>query len=250
MDSVQTGTASAEVQETVLNSLEMLGDLYDYNHAAYAKIRPYLKGSVCEIGCGIGNVIQFLLNHERVLGVEPFAESIARARSRFSDHRNVSFVQSWLHECPNEEVPAGSFDSVICLRVLEYIEDDQDALSRLCRLCKPGGSVVVIVSAHPNAYGPLDEALGHRRRYGRRDLARMFRNAGMAVQTGFHSNVPGYFGWLWHSRIRRHREIPDSGAQLSNRLAPFLHAFEQVIRPPFGQSLIMVGTPTRESGAV
>ena len=42
-----------DVQRGVLDSLEMLGTLYDYNHSAYAKIRPFLKGSVCEVGCGI-----------------------------------------------------------------------------------------------------------------------------------------------------------------------------------------------------
>lgn len=249
MDSARTGTASADVQKTVLSSLEMLDGLYEYNHAAYAKIRPYLKGSVCEIGCGIGNVIQFLLNHERVVGIEPFADSIRKARRRFAEHKNVSFVESWLSECPNEQVPAQSFDSVICLRVLESIEDDQEALSRMCALSKPGGSVVILVAAHQSAYGTLDEVYGHLRRYNRRHLASMFSRAGLKVTHSFHTNAPGYFGWLWHSRIRRSRSIPASAARMSNWLVPFLDAFERCIRLPFGQSLIMVGTPTKESGA-
>ncbi len=234
---------SLEVQEDVLDSLEMLNTLYEYNHWVYSKIRPFIKGSVCEVGCGIGNVIQFLLNHECVLGLEPFPESISRARQRFADHRNVRFVQSWLSECPNDEVPARSFDSVICLRVLEYIQDDQQALVQMRELCKPGGTVVVLAAAHKSAYGTLDEVYGHLRRYDRRGLTRMFRKAGLTPLQGFYTNAPGYFGWLWHSRILRSRKISESAALMSNRLAPFLDAFERIIRLHFGQSLVMVGTP-------
>ncbi len=234
---------SLQVQEDVLDSLEMLNTLYEYNHWIYSKIRPFIKGSVCDVGCGIGNVTAFLLNHERVLGLEPFPESFRRARRRFADHRNVSFVPSGLSECPNDEVPACSFDSVICLRVLEYIPDDQQALVQMRELCKPGGSVVILVAAHNSAYGTLDEVYGHLRRYDRRSLTRMFRKAGLTPMQGFYTNPLGYLGWLWHSRIRRSRKIPASAALLSNRLVPFLEAFERIIRLPFGQSLVMVGTP-------
>ncbi len=245
LESVCAKPRLADVQDEVLDSLDMLSALYEYNHWAYSKIRPFIRGSVCEVGCGIGNIIQFLLNYERVVGLEPFGKSINRARRRFADHRNVRLVQSSLSQCLSEEVPAQSFDSVICVRVLEYIEDDQQALEQMRELCKPGGSVAIIVAAHRSAYGTLDEVYGHLRRYNRRALAGMFANAGLTLTHGSYMNAPGYFGWLWHSRIRRSRKIPASGARLSNRLVPFIDAFERIIRLPFGQSLVMVGTPTR-----
>ncbi len=234
-----------DVQDDVLDSLNMLSTLYEYNHWAYSKIRPFIRGSVCEVGCGIGNVIQFLLNYERVVGLEPFGKSISRARRRFADHRNVSFVQSYLSDCPSDEVPARSFDSVICLQVLEHIPDDQQALVQMRELCKPDGSVVVVAAAQSSAYGTLDEVYGHIRRYDRRGLARMFDKAGLTLTHGSYTNAPGYFGWLWHSRIRRSQKIPAGAAGLFNRMVPFIDAFERIIRLPFGQSLIMVGTPAR-----
>lgn len=246
LESVCAKPRPVDVQDEVLDSLNMLSTLYEHNHWAYSKIRPFIRGSVCEVGCGIGNVIQFLLNYERVVGLEPFGEAIRRARRRFADHRNVSFVQSWLSDCPSDEVPAQSFDSVICLQVLEHIPDDQEALVQMRELCKPGGSVVVVAAAEKSAYGTLDEVYGHIRRYDRRGLARMFGKAGLTLTHGSYTNAPGYFGWLWHSRIRRSLKIPVSAARLSNRLAPFIDAFERIIRLPFGQSLIMVGTPARQ----
>lgn len=231
------------IQETVHDSLELLGELYDYNHRTYARLRPFLAGDVCEVGCGIGNVTQFLLNHKRVVGVEPFPESIRKARARFAEHRNVRIVQSWLSQCPSDEVPAGSFDSVLCTRVLEYIDDDQGALTRMRELCKPHGSVVLLVAAHPSAYGSLDEEYGHRRRYNRRGLATKFRAAGLEPSASFYMNAPGYFGWLWESRIRRRTKIAPAAARAANRLAPFLEVFERICPLPFGQSLVMAGRP-------
>jgi len=232
-----------DVLQHVLGSLELLNDLYEYNHWVYTKVRPFLGPAICEIGAGIGNFIQFVLNHDRVVAVEPFERSHRQGSERFSPHGNVSYVQAWLDECPNDDVPAASFDSVVSLKVLEYLEDDRAGLEHLRALCKPGGNVVIFVAAHMSAYGAMDEAYGHRRRYNRRGLAKTFRQAGLDPTTSFYANMPGYFGWWWHSRVRRSRHIPASAARTSNRLIPVIDALERIIQPPFGQSLVMVGTP-------
>ncbi len=232
-----------DVESEVHDSLAMLAELYAYNHWFYGRLHPFLHGSICDVGCGTGNFIRFLLNHRLVVGIEPYAASLVMARERFRDHRNVRFTQAWLSDCPNEEAPAGSFDTVVCLRVLDAMEDDLDALRRMGRLCRHGGNVVIVAAAHMSAYGELDQALGHLRRYNRRTLGRVFEAAGLRVTHSFYINALGLFGWLWQSRVQRRKRIPAGGARLLNRLVPFLDAFERVFHPPFGQSIVMVGTP-------
>ncbi len=234
--------ANASVEVEVHDSLETLAGLYAYNHWFYSRLYPFLHGSICDIGCGTGTFIQFLLNYERVVGLEPYAVSLNAARGRFRPHRNVEFVQAWLADCPNEKLPPEAFDTVVCLRVLDALEDDRDALARMRQLCRPGGNVVIVAAAHKSAYGSLDRALGHRRRYNRRTLSRVFQAAGLTVTRSFYMNALGYFGWLWQSRILGRKRIPLGGARMLNRLVPFLDAFERLISPPFGQSIVMVGT--------
>lgn len=229
--------------EQVHSSLELISELYNYTHWLFNSVRPFIQGRVCEVGCGIGTVTQFLLNHERVVGIEPFAESFLRARERFCYHLNVQIVNCMLEDCPNQAVPAGFFDSVVCLNVLEHIEDDVDSLSRMARLCRPGGRVIILVPAHTCIFGELDRAYGHFRRYNRGALRQAFAAAGLQVSYGTYLNVLGFFGWWWQSCWLGRRQITARASRFFNRLVPFMDAFERVVRLPFGQSLIMVGTP-------
>ena len=57
------------------------------------------------------------------------------------------------------------FDTVLCLNVLESLDDPAAVLNLLCTAVRPGGSVVVLVPNVPGAFGSLDRKMGHQRRY-------------------------------------------------------------------------------------
>ena len=242
---IPTGALVASPEQwAVYDSLELIAELYNYSHWIFSRIRPFIHGELCEVGCGIGNITQFLLNQQRVVGIEPEAEFAQLARRRFADHRNVVIERFTLEQCPNDKVAAESFDTVICINVLEHIEQDVEALGRMKQLVRPGGRVVIFVPAHMSLYGSLDRALGHCRRYSRRSLARVFSQAGLSVGRSFYMNAVGCFGWLWSGRILRRQRIGAMAAQGFEKLVPFVDAFERIIRPPFGQSLVMTGSVT------
>jgi len=223
-------------------SLALLSDLYNYNHWIFNKVRPFIGGRVCEVGCGIGNITQFLLNAEAVVGIEPQRACCEHVRQRFADHLNLRFVQCQLADCPSREVPTAGFDTVVCLNVLEHIEDDVGSLVRMRQLCGPKGRVVILVPAHMHLYGQLDRSFGHYRRYNRAGLRKTFAAAGLKPVYSTYMNALGCLGWWWHSRCRKRRQIPRDASRFFNRLVPFLDAAERLVPPPFGQSLIMVGT--------
>jgi SAM-dependent methyltransferase len=208
-------------------------------------VRPFIRGRVCEIGCGIGTVTQFLLNNEAVVGIEPSYDLFTQATSRFQPHANVRIVHSELEACPNADVSAGYFDTVMCLNVLEHIADDVGGLQRMSRLCGPKARVVILVPAHMSAFGALDASLGHFRRYSRRSLRQAFAAAGLDVEHSFYMNAVGYFGWLLQSRLLKRTQISVESSRFFNRLVPLLDAAERLIPPWFGQSLVMVGRPNK-----
>jgi 2-polyprenyl-3-methyl-5-hydroxy-6-metoxy-1,4-benzoquinol methylase len=59
---------------------------------------------------------------------------------------------------------------VIYIDVLEHIEHDRDELRAAARRLKPGGTIVVMSPAHQSLFTPFDAAIGHFRRYNRRQL--------------------------------------------------------------------------------
>lgn len=234
---------AVERADAVHTSLELVDELYEYNHWIFTKVRPFIHGSVCEVGSGIGNITQFLLNQPRVVCLEPYPPSLERARARFADHGNVVIEPVYLEDCPREGIASGSFDSIVCLNVLEHIEDDLAALATMRELCRADGRVVILVPAHMSAFGTLDRSFGHCRRYNRRSLRRAFAAAGLRVTKSSYMNAIGYFGWIWEGRVRRRVTLSRTSARIFNRLVPFVDAFERLIHFPFGQSLVMVGTP-------
>lgn len=228
--------------DVVSHSLAVLATVYHYNHWIFNSVRDHLGSSVLEVGAGMGNITQFLLNVENLTCLEPFDTYRQYLADRFKKHLNVAIVPFQIEDCPNDKVAEGSFDSVVCLNVLEHIEDDVAALVRFRRLLRPGGKAVVLVPALPWIYGAMDEQMGHFRRYTLGSLRRAFRAAGLRPVYGRYMNLIGAFGWWWRARVRRKTNIPEKETRLFDRMVPMLSAIEQIFPPLIGQSVIVVGT--------
>jgi SAM-dependent methyltransferase len=180
--------------------------------------------------------------------LEPFEEYRAYLDAHFSRHLNVQVVGAGIEECPNAQVPEGEFESVVCLNVLEHIDDDVGTLKKCGQLLSPGGRVVILAPALPFIYGAMDNAMGHVRRYTASSLKRRFVEAGLEPQYSRYMNFAGVLGWWWQGRVRRKNVIPEAGTRLFDKCVPYLSAMEKLIPPPVGQSLIMVGKKTVNSG--
>jgi SAM-dependent methyltransferase len=72
------------------------------------------------------------------------------------------------------------FGAVLLLDVLEHV-DDHAALAEVHRVLRPGGVAVITVPAVPWLWSYRDEAAGHLRRYGRRQLVQAITGARLAV---------------------------------------------------------------------
>lgn len=207
----------------------------------FERLRPWIgRGQrVLEIGSGIGNLSAFLLDRERLVLTDTREEYLQRLRQRFGAHANVSVARVFL---PDDLAALENqrFDAIICLNVLEHIEDDHGSLTALRRLLAPGGRLVLLVPALPALYGEMDRALGHYRRYTRAELRDRFRQAGLAVAHMEYFNLAGIPGWWWAGRVLRRRTIPSGPLKLYDLLVP-LFRLERFLPWRLGQSLIAIG---------
>jgi hypothetical protein len=74
--------------------------------------------------------------------------------------------------------------------VLEHIEDDRAALSRVRELLRPSGQILLSVPAHESSFGPSDVFAGHYRRYDRAKLIALLEESRFGVQTIWSYGVP------------------------------------------------------------
>ena len=99
---------------------------------------------ILEIGAGGGHVLRmFPRSHLTAVDVSPVFQETARANLR---GYNVDFV---LGEIDKLELPAESFDKIICTEVLEHVPEPSSILREIKRLLKPTGRAVVTVPNDP-----------------------------------------------------------------------------------------------------
>jgi len=180
-----------------------------YPRYLYELLAPALGRRILEIGVGHGNYTEWLLERGDVLGVDIDEPCLAAAREQFGP-RGLQTSHMDLSD-PDSIAACGWFapDSVVCVNVLEHIQDDAAALRGLAGIVAPDGSLGLIVPAHQRLYGRMDAEAGHFRRYSRRTVRDLFMRTGWRVESCRYVNALGAAGWWWHNRVRRQAGLRD-----------------------------------------
>jgi SAM-dependent methyltransferase len=205
----------------------------------FDRLRRWVGRRVLEIGSGIGNLSAFLLDAERLVLTDTREEYLDRLRARFAQHSNVAVARLYL---PAElgALAGHQFDTIICLNVLEHVDDDASSLQAMRRMLAPAGRLVLLVPALPALYGTIDRALGHHRRYQRGPLTALLQATGFKVAHVEYFNLAGVPGWWFAGRVLRRQTIPAGSLKLYDALVP-LFRLERLLPWRVGQSLIAIG---------
>jgi SAM-dependent methyltransferase len=119
--------------------LEGLGRTYiDLIKAAIAPAAP--SGTLLEVGGGNGFVLDAALDvgFDRIIGVEPSHDAIARAPERVREHMIQDIMRPGL-------IPDGSVDVVAIFHTLDHLPDPVGVLECCRAALKPGGVIVCAV---------------------------------------------------------------------------------------------------------
>jgi SAM-dependent methyltransferase len=232
------------------DDLETMSEARNYQAHVFGLVRPYVGSTVLEVGCGIGTMTRQLIETaRRVVCIEPNLNCATRAREALPSDDRVTIRVAHLEECTRAELQQPKFDTVVCVNVLEHIEDDVRALA-LFRdvVAATGGHVLIFVPAVQAIYGPHDAALGHHRRYSKRMLRAAFADAGLDVVAMRYTNPIGLLGWMYNLYISGRTEHTSSQVRLFDRfVAPWALPLERLAPPPIGLSLFAVGRAHRHA---
>src|SRR5262249_9324343 len=129
------------------------------------------------------------------------SEHLARLATRFHHRPNLQIRYCDLARTADFNDLRMSMDSVICLNVLEHVEDDMQGLRNILSVLKPGGRAIILVPHGQEIYGTLDIALGHYRRYSHAELQQKMEQAGFRVQQILDFNRISRPPWYVSGRI-------------------------------------------------
>jgi SAM-dependent methyltransferase len=211
----------------------------NYRAALVKEFAPFLSGHTLEIGAGIGQLTQELLQFpkiESLASVEPSPEFCRVFREKFPGTRLIEGTAA------NVDAKA-RWDTLVSVNVLEHIRDDELELALYRKLLqKSRGHLCLFVPARPELYSPMDQDFGHFRRYTREDLSQKLESQGFDVLRCHYFNLAGYFAWLLTFRILEKRNFLPSAVRFFDRIVfPLTYWCEKSIAsPPIGQSLLAI----------
>jgi len=225
---------------TLTTTLNKLAELDRYNNWVYEQIADALGNNILEVGSGTGNITQFLsAGGRQVTATDIVAAYCSELRKLFSDRPNVRVGDFDLNGKAPEELVKRPFDTVVCLNVLEHIQDDIFALGQMREVLKPGGKLALLVPAHQILYGEFDRAVGHFRRYGKRELTTKLKQVGFKVSNVRFFSLAAALPWFINGRLLKRDYLPIGQANFANSIVPLLK-LERFIGPPCGLSLIAI----------
>ena len=200
-----------------------------------------LGARVVEVGCGLGNFTQHLLGRELVIATDVEPSCTERLAARFPNRSNLVIHTADVLSPEFPLLAQHNPDSVVCLNVLEHVEDDALALRQMHRVLPAGGRVVLIVPAFMALYGTIDRLLGHYRRYSKQSVRDLAHQTGFGVTTLRYMNTVGCLGWWANARILRRTEQSEAQIKVFDRwIVPLMRRVETAVPPPFGQSLFVI----------
>jgi len=165
-------------------------------------IRPYIGERVLEIGAGIGNLTRVLIPRVKCyMAADIDQEHMARLATRFQHRHNLRVRYCDLSNSGDFAGIEASMDTVVCLNVLEHIEDDMLGLRNIHSALRKDGRAIVLVPHGQEIFGTLDTALGHYRRYSHQELQEKMERVGFRVERILNFNRVSRPGWYVSGRI-------------------------------------------------
>ena len=228
------------VTEPLAHDLDAMAGAGGYNAWLVDRAGPWLRGRVLDAGAGIGTHTGRLRERaDEVVALEPEPELASMLRRQVP---GVKVVEG------DANAVEGPFDAIVCFNVLEHIADDEGTLRRFRELLAPGGTLCVIVPAHPWLFRAARPVVRPRASLHSEPSCEGSSSGPARVTTIRHVNPVGALGWLVQARVLRREHVATAGARALRPAGPAAPRV-RTAAAPFGLSLWAVAKTTGTASA-
>jgi glycosyltransferase involved in cell wall biosynthesis len=226
---------------------QMLGRLARaerFNNWMADVIRPFLGERLLEIGSGTGNLTRRLVPRDVYVASDVNPLYLKTLENLTSDRPYLAAQYTDVTDLGSYPHLAGGFDSVVCLNVIEHVDDDLGALRNIRSVLADGGRAVVLVPQGPWNFGTLDEVLGHKRRYTEESLRRVAAEAGLEVKQILRFNRISSLPWFLNGRVMRKKSFGLLQIRIVDWITPISRVLDRFLPfPPLSLIAVMERRP-------
>jgi 2-polyprenyl-3-methyl-5-hydroxy-6-metoxy-1,4-benzoquinol methylase len=198
--------------------LDALSVAPKFNRWMADTIRPYTGKRLLEIGSGMGNLTRQLCSRRNIyFATDINPEYLEHLEKTFGHRPSVRVQKLDASHLPDFQPVQSMVDTVICLNVLEHIEDDAGTLQAIRTALQPEGKLILLVPNDPRAYGTLDKAIGHFRRYTPDGLAKLLAENGYEVEKILRFNRVSMPGWRFEGQVRKSTTLSPFGLRVFDK---------------------------------
>jgi SAM-dependent methyltransferase len=215
-------------------------------------IMPYLGKRILELGAGAGQMSRYFTSAERLVLVENDSRLINLLETRMKNFNSdkISIKKLNIERQSFEDFQQDNIDTIVSFNVLEHIENDLIVLQKSAELLRNSRAkgkkrIIHFVPAHMWAYGKMDKAVGHYRRYNKSMFKQLHnQSAPDATLILKPFNFFALFGWLINGRILGKTQAGTKMVGVFERFCPFFKIVDKLLHSklniPIGNSIIAV----------
>ena len=214
---------------------------HNYTKWVLSPFTPYIGKSVLEVGLGHGGYKEYLPDNIKYIGIDIDTLSINKAKSKYP---NDIFMQGDITDSSIKTTLNNiNIDSILCINVLEHIENDSLCIKNMLDILQEGGHLFLFIPAFQHIYNELDAMAGHFRRYTKKSISSLIPENGQVVHCKYF-NALGGIGW-WLNGFIKHNSLNTSAMNnqiviFDKYILPISKILDHITNKYFGQSLICI----------
>lgn len=223
-------------------NLEIISSSLQFNNWIYEKIVARLRGRILELGSGLGVFSEKMVSDIKtpeIILTDKSLSYLNNLEKKFANKTNVTVNKLDL-ECiaDYQEIGYDKFDTIIAINVLEHVKNDEFVFEQLYRMLKKNGTIILLVPSYKFLYNHIDLAIGHERRYTKKELKTKIDKYQFIIEEIQSFNLAGLLGWYVNGNLLQNSVISTPAVTLFDRLVPFWKLLDHITFNKIGLSII------------
>jgi SAM-dependent methyltransferase len=208
-------------------------------------LQPNRSSEILDVGCGTCGFAQLLSKDYEIIALDTSDIALEYCKKRGIEKLHLSYLADF----PKEDY---NLKAITMLDVIEHIEDDKSVLKDVYNALPDGGWFFASVPAYQFLWSIHDEIHKHYRRYTRKEITALIRDAGFEIKFSSYFNtflfLPGLLKRLLDKIIPNKKGEAEVAVEvfpgpintLMSKIFQFEGKFFPTFKFPFGLSVMIV----------